>query len=160
MKLVGREVVIHCTNSACEFHDELPLVVVDEVIYENPPTILLATVDKFARLQFKPEAGRLLGLGTSYRQPSLIIQDELHLLSGPLGTTVAVFDAVIQILLSLGGAVAEDRRVDSNDPRVGRADARAVRTRGRAVPAVGPRRRPDLLLHARRDRRRAACTSD
>lgn len=105
VKLVGREVVIHCTNSACEFHDELPLLVVDEVIYSTPPTILLATVDKFARLQFKPEAGRLLGLGTSYRQPSLIIQDELHLLSGPLGTTVAVFDAVLQILLSIGGAV-------------------------------------------------------
>ena len=104
VKLLGRDVVVHCTNSKCEFHDELPLVVVDEVIYSNPPTILLATVDKFARLQFKPEAGRLLGLGTSHRQPSLIIQDELHLLSGPLGTTVAVFDAVIQILLSTGGA--------------------------------------------------------
>ena len=105
IKLVGREVVIHCTNSVCEFHDELPLVVVDEVIYASPPTILLATVDKFARLQFKAEAGRLLGLGTTYRQPSLIIQDELHLLSGPLGTTVAVFDAVIQMLLSVGGSV-------------------------------------------------------
>jgi hypothetical protein len=105
IKLVGREVVIHCTNSVCEFHDELPLVVVDEVIYASPPTILLATVDKFARLQFRAEAGRLLGLGTTYRQPSLIIQDELHLLSGPLGTTVAVFDAVLQLLLSVGGSV-------------------------------------------------------
>lgn len=105
LKLIGREVVLHCTNSNCEFHDELPLLVVDETIYSSPPTILLATVDKFARLQFKPEAGRLLGLGTRYRQPSLIIQDELHLLSGPLGTTVAVFDAVLQILLSVGGTV-------------------------------------------------------
>lgn len=105
VKLVGREVLIHCTNSECEFHRELPLKVVDQAIYAEPPTILLATVDKFARLQFKPEAGRLLGLGTSYRQPSLIIQDELHLLSGPLGTTVAVFDAVLQLLLSVGGSV-------------------------------------------------------
>lgn len=105
VKLVGREVVIHCTNSGCDFHGELPLTVVDETIYADPPTILLATVDKFARLQFKPEAGRILGLGTSYRQPSLVIQDELHLLSGPLGTTVAVFDAVLQLLLAVGGSV-------------------------------------------------------
>lgn len=105
VKLVGREVILHCTNSDCAFHSELPLKVVDEAIYGDPPTILLATVDKFARLQFKPEAGRILGLGTSYRQPSLVIQDELHLLSGPLGTTVAVFDAVLQLLLSVGGSV-------------------------------------------------------
>lgn len=105
VKLVGREVILHCTNSECAFHSELPLNVVDEAIYGDPPTILLATVDKFARLQFKPEAGRILGLGTSYRQPSLVIQDELHLLSGPLGTTVAVFDAVLQLLLSVAGSV-------------------------------------------------------
>lgn len=104
VRLVGRDVVVHCTNDDCHFTDELPVVVVDDLIYEQPPTILLATVDKFARLQFKPEAGRLLGLGTTYRQPSMIIQDELHLLSGPLGTTVAVFDAVIQLLLSRGGS--------------------------------------------------------
>ncbi|MED5812896.1 helicase-related protein [Mycolicibacterium sp. 050232] len=100
----GHDLVIHCTNTNCEFHDELPLSVVDDVLYERPPTILLATVDKFARLQFKPEAGKLLGLNTPFRQPSIIIQDELHLLSGPLGTTVGVFDAVIQLLLSKSGS--------------------------------------------------------
>ncbi|MGY3340238.1 hypothetical protein ACVW0K_006337 [Streptomyces filamentosus] len=103
MRLTGPDVVLHCVDTSCEFAGELPLVVVDEVLYEEPPTILLATVDKFARLQFKPEAGRLLGLGTAFKQPSMIIQDELHLLSGPLGTTVAVFDAVIQLLLSRSG---------------------------------------------------------
>ncbi|MFI6888516.1 helicase-related protein [Streptosporangium canum] len=102
-RAVGRDVVIHCTHGNCRFSDELPVAVVDDVLYEEPPTILLATVDKFARLQFRPEAGSLLGLDTTFRQPSMIIQDELHLLSGPLGTTVAVFDAVIQMLLSRGG---------------------------------------------------------
>ncbi|CCG04363.1 helicase-related protein [Blastococcus saxobsidens] len=102
-RLDGKDLVIHCTNVHCEFHEELPVQVVDELLYEQPPTILLATVDKFARLQFKPEAGRLLGIGTTFRQPSLVIQDELHLLSGPLGTTVAVFDAVIQVLLGRSG---------------------------------------------------------
>ncbi|MEU4582934.1 helicase-related protein [Kitasatospora aureofaciens] len=100
---LGHDVVVHCTDGDCPFRDELPVAVVDEVLYEEPPTILLATVDKFARLQFNTKAGSLLGLGTAYRQPSVIIQDELHLLSGPLGTTVAVFDAVIQLLLRRGG---------------------------------------------------------
>ena len=103
-RMDGKDLVVHCTDSTCSFHDELPVQVVDEALYDNPPTILLATVDKFARLQFRPQAGRLLGLNTSFRQPSLVIQDELHLLSGPLGTTVAVFDAVIQVLLSRSGS--------------------------------------------------------
>jgi hypothetical protein len=100
---VGHDVVVRCTNLNCEFNDELPVAVVDDVLYDNPPTFLLATVDKFARLQFNPAAGRLLGLNTPFRQPSMIIQDELHLLSGPLGTTVAVFDAVLQLLLKKEG---------------------------------------------------------
>jgi hypothetical protein len=100
----GKDLVIHCTDEQCRFADQLPLAVIDDVLYDDPPTILLATVDKFARLQFKPQAGRLLGLNTPFRQPSIIIQDELHLLSGPLGTTVAVFDAVIQLLLRRGGS--------------------------------------------------------
>ncbi|WP_210505499.1 helicase-related protein [Naasia sp. SYSU D00057] len=101
----GNDVVFQCINDACPFAErELPMAVVDDVLYDEPPTILLATVDKFARLQFNERAGRLLGIGTPYRRPELIIQDELHLLSGPLGTTVAVFDAVIQLLLNRGGS--------------------------------------------------------
>lgn len=104
VRMSGKDIVVHCTDKSCRFATELPLAVVDDVLYDAPPTILLATVDKFARLQFKPQAGRLLGLNTNFRQPSIIIQDELHLLSGPLGTTVAVFDAVIQLLLKRNGS--------------------------------------------------------
>lgn len=104
IRLSGNDIVVHCTHASCEFVSRLPLSVIDDVLYDDPPTILLATVDKFARLQFKPQAGRLLGLNTAFRQPSMIIQDELHLLSGPLGTTVAVFDAVIQLLLRRDGS--------------------------------------------------------
>ncbi|MBT2393422.1 helicase [Streptomyces sp. ISL-1] len=122
MRLVGADVVLHCVDESCGFADELPLAVVDEVLYEEPPTILLATVDKFARLQFRSEAGRLLGLGTAFKQPSMIIQDELHLLSGPLGTTVAVFDAVIQLLLSRSGSspkiVASTATIRSSEEQV------------------------------------------
>lgn len=104
IRMSGKDMVVHCTDTSCKFAAELPLAVVDDVLYDAPPTILLATVDKFARLQFNPRAGRLLGLNTNFRQPSIIIQDELHLLSGPLGTTVAVFDAVIQLLLMRSGS--------------------------------------------------------
>lgn len=99
----GNDLNIHCTSSECEFANSLPVLVVDDEIYAEPPTILLATVDKFARIQFRPEARKLLGLGTIFLPPSIVIQDELHLLSGPLGTTVAVFDAVIQLLLRHAG---------------------------------------------------------
>lgn len=121
-RTVGHDVVIHCTHTHCPFRKELPVAVVDDVLYDEPPTILLATVDKFARLQFKPQAGSLLGLKTTFRQPSMIIQDELHLLSGPLGTTVAVFDAVIQMLLSMEGAapkiVASTATIRASDEQV------------------------------------------
>lgn len=122
VRMVGRDVVIHCVNPSCVFADQLPVYVVDEVLYDDPPTILLATVDKLARLQFKPEAGRLLGLNTPFRQPSLVIQDELHLLSGPLGTTVAVFDAVIQVLLAADGStpkiIASTATIRASDEQV------------------------------------------
>ncbi|WP_190818845.1 helicase-related protein [Saccharopolyspora pogona] len=122
LRLEGSDVVLHCVDSDCPFHERLPLTVVDEVLYEEPPTILLATVDKFARLQFKPEAGRLLGIGTVFKQPSMVIQDELHLLSGPLGTTVAMFDAVIQVLLSRSGTtpkiVASTATIRASDEQV------------------------------------------
>ncbi|HEY8720203.1 helicase-related protein [Pengzhenrongella sp.] len=130
VRLVGRDVVIHCPRSSCEFSDELPVVVVDEMLYDNPPTILLATVDKFARLQFLPRAGRLLGLSSSFRPPSMIIQDELHLLSGPLGTTVAVFDAVIQMLIAAGGGtpkiIASTATIRASDEQVQGLYGRAV----------------------------------
>ncbi|RSN20868.1 helicase [Streptomyces sp. WAC 05977] len=129
-RVVGHDVIIHCTRANCEFYSELPVAVVDDVLYEEPPTILLATVDKFARLQFLPDAGKLLGLRTSFRQPSLVIQDELHLLSGPLGTTVAVFDAVIQVLLSHDGPapkiVASTATIRASDEQIQGLYGRAV----------------------------------
>ena len=94
---------LRCVSSECPFSDELPVLVTDEDIFDYPPSFLLGTVDKFAQLQFRPEAGRILGIGTVFRQPSLLIQDELHLLSGPLGTTVGAFEAAIQVLLSQYG---------------------------------------------------------
>lgn len=96
--------VIHCTHDACEFHDSLPVRVVDEQIFAEPPTLLIATVDKFARLPWVKGAGSLLGRGdVPFLAPGLVIQDELHLLSGPLGTTVALYEAAVLGLIAWDG---------------------------------------------------------
>ncbi|MEV5383432.1 helicase-related protein [Streptomyces sp. NPDC052721] len=89
------EFAFYCTRDQCAFHDVLPVAVVDQHLYQDPPTFVLGTVDKFARLAWEPDSGRLFGAGTGHRPPSLIIQDELHLLTGPLGTTVGLYEAAI-----------------------------------------------------------------
>ncbi|MDB4305991.1 helicase C-terminal domain-containing protein [bacterium] len=96
-------VVFRCDDPACDYSSRaLPIVVVDEDIYENPPNLVIATVDKFAMLAWKPEVRRLLGVSDSGERagppPSLIIQDELHLISGPLGSMVGAYETVIHEL--------------------------------------------------------------
>jgi hypothetical protein len=84
-----------CPRDECAFHDELPIAVVDERLYDRPPTFVLGTVDKFARLAWEPRAGRIFGTDSPHRPPSLVIQDELHLLTGPLGTTVGLYESAV-----------------------------------------------------------------
>jgi hypothetical protein len=107
----GGKVVLRCIDRACKFSRRagLPVHVVDEDIYQTQPSIVIGTVDKFAMLAWKPEARRLFGLGDDGLResspPSLIIQDELHLISGPLGSMVALYEPVIEDLCT-------DRRLD------------------------------------------------
>lgn len=94
-----------CPHPECTFHEKLPLQVVDEGLYDAPPTMLVATVDKFARLAWIDRGGEFFGLGsTGYAPPSLLIQDELHLLAGPLGTIVGVYEAALSSLLAWTGS--------------------------------------------------------
>lgn len=101
---VGNQVVFRCEDPNCEFHDShgLPMVVVDEAIYEERPTLLVGTVDKFAMLPWYPEARRLFGLTDHDWQrvspPDLIIQDEIHLISGALGSMVGMYEGTINAL--------------------------------------------------------------
>jgi hypothetical protein len=111
---------IVCVNFECDFARRgLPIVAVDEPIYRRLPAFLIATVDKFASLPWVGKAGALLGgaerhdaagfygaaepgrgtrLATPLLPPDLVIQDELHLISGPLGTMAGLYEAAIEAL--------------------------------------------------------------
>lgn len=105
-------VIVHCPDRKCEFHRELPIKVIDEDLYDSPPTFVIATVDKFASLAWKPHCRSLFGInaaGDRYSSPpGLIIQDELHLITGPLGSMVGLYETLVEEL-------ATDQR-DQNNP--------------------------------------------
>lgn len=107
-KLIGKkknaEFKIKCLNKNCHFHNELPIQVVDEMLYQKPPTLLFGTVDKFAMLAWKADGHRFFNsLDDDKLPPDLIIQDELHLLTGPLGSITGIFESVIEILCTKDG---------------------------------------------------------
>ncbi len=99
-RIVSNQLKSYCLNDKCNFSEQkggLPIVLVDEDIYSKPPTILFATVDKFAMLAWKGEATTLFNYKSS-RKPELIIQDELHLLNGTLGSLVGLFENALLAL--------------------------------------------------------------
>ena len=94
-------------NDSCTFSDELPVRLCDEHIYKEPPTLLFGTVDKFAAIAHRvstkrneenKDSRRIFGRGINCLPPDLIIQDELHLLLGPLGSAVSLFECAIDQL--------------------------------------------------------------
>jgi hypothetical protein len=99
---VGNTVVYRCPDRRCVFKDGLPIYVIDEDIYEQPPSMVIGTVDKFAMLAWRAAARSLFGLDMNGERqkspPGLIIQDELHLISGPLGSMVGLYESVIDEL--------------------------------------------------------------
>lgn len=88
-----------CPNSLCEFGsgDGLPVRLVDQDVYRDRPSLVIGTVDKFAMLAWREPAGRLFGSGFD-APPDLIVQDELHLISGPLGTLVGLYETAVDHL--------------------------------------------------------------
>jgi hypothetical protein len=87
-----------CRHPECEFKDRLPVQVIDEVLYDKPPTMVLAVVDKFAVLPREPRLARFLGADSRYQPLSLIIQDELHLLGAALGTVFGVYESAVDVI--------------------------------------------------------------
>ncbi|MDE6758428.1 MAG: helicase [Clostridia bacterium] len=93
---------LSCTQENCEFERELPIQIIDEELYKNPPTLLFGTVDKFAMMAWKKDIKSFFG-NSDNDAPDLIIQDELHLISGPLGSMVGIYETAIDYLCSCKG---------------------------------------------------------
>jgi hypothetical protein len=156
------ELRIVCANFECDFTRDraLPIVAVDEPIYRRLPAFLVGTVDKFASLPWVGQSGSLLGgakrhdltgfygaaepgkgtpLANPLLPPDLIIQDELHLISGPLGTMMGLYETAIG---ALSARQIGDRKIGpkivASTATVRRAQEQVQSLFGRSLTAVFP----------------------
>jgi len=90
--------LICCPNEDCDFHKGLPVWVTDTDVYRQRPALVIGTVDKFARIPWVKEVGNIFGTDGKSMPPEVIIQDELHLISGPLGTMVGLYETAVDAL--------------------------------------------------------------
>ncbi|PSH68721.1 DNA/RNA helicase [Phyllobacterium brassicacearum] len=96
-------VMVRCENSGCILSDQtLPVWTVDEDLYAFRPTLLIGTIDKFAQIVRNAATASLFAVGGP-AQPQLIVQDELHLISGPLGTMSGLYESALDLILSANG---------------------------------------------------------
>ena len=96
----------HCVDRGCAFGADprtLPCNVVDEALYRRPPSLLIGTVDKFARVAWEGRTGAFFGADSGARPPELVVQDELHLITGPLGSVAGLYEAGLDTLLERRG---------------------------------------------------------
>ena len=134
--------VFHCKNASCAFGDELPVLLCDELIYKYPPTLLFGTVDKFAMIAHnvdskKDKDSRRLFSTPDGLTPDLIIQDELHLLQGTLGSAVGLFECAIDYLCS---------RTTVN------SEGKTIRIRPKVISSTATTRNTPLQIKALYDR--------
>ncbi|MCC7494455.1 MAG: hypothetical protein IT204_19010 [Fimbriimonadaceae bacterium] len=155
---------IGCSNYRCEIGRgrALPILVVDEVIYRRLPAFVVATLDKFAALPWAGRVGALFGRvdrhdadgyygpcdpgrghplgGDHLPPPDLIIQDELHLISGPLGTVAGLYEAAIEALASqpAGEGRVSGPKIIASTATVRRAQSQIRALFGRTDTAVFP----------------------
>jgi hypothetical protein len=101
-----------CPNGDCEFSDEsnpIPAFVIDEDIFEVHPSLVIATLDKFANVAFNEDIRWLFGIDNAGKRicnpPNLIIQDELHLISGPLGSVSGIYETLFEAMCVLDTAL-------------------------------------------------------
>src|SRR5207244_1794742 len=73
---------VRCRDESCAFRRGLPVFLVDEDIYRYRPTLIIATADKFATIPWRQDTAALFNRGSECPPPELIVQDELHLISG------------------------------------------------------------------------------
>ncbi|WEH41646.1 helicase-related protein [Streptomyces sp. AM 2-1-1] len=91
---------VRCPDATCDFRDGLPVHLVDESVYDARPTLVIATVDKFAAMPWREATAALFNRDRSdgTPPPELIVQDELHLISGPLGTLTGLYETAVDVL--------------------------------------------------------------
>ena len=102
---VSRTVRPSCRNAKCDLGLSFkiwPLITIDDDIYSELPTVIIGTVDKFAQIPLRTETAEMFGF-KSANGTELIIQDELHLISGPLGTIVGIYETAFDWLLTRQG---------------------------------------------------------
>jgi ATP-dependent helicase YprA (DUF1998 family) len=95
---------VQCQTENCLLYNPdapLPVWTVDEDVYRVNPTLLIGTVDKFAQIVRRKEINSLFGIDVG-QPPDLIIQDELHLISGPLGTVTGLYEVAIDRMFKVG----------------------------------------------------------
>ncbi|HEY3351702.1 MAG TPA: DISARM system helicase DrmA [Polyangia bacterium] len=159
-------VLVGCTNYRCDFaagknREGLPVLFVDEQVYRELPAFIVATVDKFAMLPWRGETGMLFGrvhgrtgnaffgpldgtqkgdqrLPNGLRPPELIVQDELHLIAGPLGTMVGLYETAIEALCTRDGAHPVRPKILAATATVRRAGRQIQALFGRADTAIFP----------------------
>jgi hypothetical protein len=95
--------LIRCRDKTCEFARGLPVYLVDEDVYRRRPTLIIATVDKFATMPWRQETAALFNRRSASPPPELIVQDELHLISGPLGTLAGLYETAVDLLCTERG---------------------------------------------------------
>ena len=166
---------LFCLNRKCDFRGDrkLPIVAVDESIYRRIPCFIISTVDKFANLPWVGQTANLFGKVSSHDRngfygaatpnqkgntrltkalppPDLIIQDELHLISGPLGTMVGLYETAIEALCTqeLNGQLIKPKIIAST-ATVRRANKQIQALFGRQhveiFPPPGPDRRDSFF---------------
>jgi hypothetical protein len=94
-----------CKNAVCILGSDFgtwPVMTIDDDIYIQNPTVIIGTVDKFAQVPLRIETADMFGFSKAVGT-ELIIQDELHLISGPLGTIVGIYETAFDWLLTRDG---------------------------------------------------------
>ena len=133
-KVAPHESTAKCTSefSKCDLAgsgQNLPIWTIDEEVYRHSPALVIGTVDKFAQIVRNMETKSLFGGDGSFAPPDLIIQDELHLISGPLGSIAGLYEVAIDELC----------RRDSVRPKIIGSTA-TIRKAGDQIQALFDRR--------------------
>jgi ATP-dependent helicase YprA (DUF1998 family) len=140
--------IVSCANKKCQFVDGLPVHIIDTDVYRERPELVIGTVDKFAGMSWRGEVSTLFGRNSaSDLGPDLIIQDELHLISGPLGSTVGLFETAVDLAASginrTGGSAHRKPKIIASTATIRRAEQqiRSVFNRGSSLfppPGLDP----------------------